>query len=51
MATIEEWLGAIGLEQYIDKFLEEGYDDMLVIPELTEQDLEEMGIKKGMIYL
>jgi hypothetical protein len=47
MASIKEWLAAIQCEQYADTFIENGYDDVSVIKDLTEDELVSMGVKKG----
>eukprot|EP01083_Nonionella_stella_P118193 352813_1 len=47
-ATVKSWLTReVELPQYIDLFLEEGYDEMdIIVKTVTEQDLLEIGIKK-----
>eukprot|EP01083_Nonionella_stella_P221357 790908_1 len=47
-AEVEQWLTReVGLSQYIDLFMEEGYDEMdVIVQTVTEQDLLEIGIKK-----
>jgi predicted ATPase/class 3 adenylate cyclase len=43
---IEGWLGTIGLEQYGQIFRDNGID-VSVLPDLTEQDLEKLGVLLG----
>ncbi len=43
MAGIGGWLKSIGLPEYEQEFLQEGYDDVLIVPYLTEHDLAIMG--------
>src|SRR6266480_6795628 len=46
MQTIAEWLGSIGLSEYTRSFLE-NYIDPSVLPDLTDQDLKELGVPLG----
>lgn len=41
-----EWLSAIGLPQYHKKLLENGYDSINIVRDLTWEDLQEIGITK-----
>ena len=43
----EEWLSSIGMMQYWPQFDEEGYDEWETVITLKDEDLEDMGIKKG----
>ena len=45
-ADIMTWLKLIGLDQYIPNFLDEGFDDMEFVQDLTVEDLERIEIKK-----
>src|SRR5262245_35795181 len=46
MPDITEWLGEIGLGQYVPAFLENDID-LEIISELTEADLEKLGLSLG----
>lgn len=39
-----EWLSAIGLPQYHKKLVDNGYDSITFISEITWEDLQEIGI-------
>ncbi|XP_076837894.1 caskin-2 isoform X2 [Brachyhypopomus gauderio] len=45
-ADLGEWLSAIGLPQYHKKLLENGYDSINIVRDLTWEDLQEIGITK-----
>lgn len=38
--TVEEWLKALHLEEYLDKFLENGFDDMSRVRKIWEVELQ-----------
>src|SRR5215469_14932632 len=42
VSTIAEWLKSLGLSQYTDCFVENGID-VSVLPDLTDQDLKDLG--------
>ncbi len=44
--TVDEWLEIIGMADYKAVFEEEGYDDLAVVSELTEEDLNILRITK-----
>ena len=46
MQPISEWLRGFGLEQYAARFTENGID-LSVLPDLTDQDLETLGVVLG----
>lgn len=46
MRTITEWLASLGLPEYADRFAENGID-ISVLPDLTDQDLKEIGVLLG----
>ena len=46
MATIDEWLASLGLSEYEGRFAENGID-ISVLPDLTEQDLKDVGVLLG----
>ncbi|MGV7216857.1 adenylate/guanylate cyclase domain-containing protein, partial [Bradyrhizobium sp. UFLA05-112] len=46
MSTITEWLASLGLSEYADRFAENGID-ISVLPDLTEQDLKDIGVLLG----
>ena len=43
---IAEWLASIGLGEYAERFAENAID-FAVLPDLTEQDLKDLGVKLG----
>jgi len=46
MTAIAEWLASIGLGEYAQCFAENGID-LSVVPDLTEQDLKDLGVLLG----
>lgn len=46
MTTITEWLASLGLSEYESRFAENGID-ISVLPDLTEQDLKDVGVLLG----
>ena len=46
MADVERWLQDLGLAQYARTFVENDID-LDVLPDLSDQDLEELGISLG----
>ncbi|KAI9281994.1 hypothetical protein BY458DRAFT_498621 [Sporodiniella umbellata] len=44
---VADFLEKCGLDQYIKAFLEEGFDIMVAVQEITEEDLEAMKVKRG----
>jgi len=44
--TIAEWLASLGLSEYVQRFAE-NYVDASVLPDLTDQDLADLGIPLG----
>jgi hypothetical protein len=42
VTTITEWLASLGLSEYADRFAENGID-ISVLPDLTDQDLKDIG--------
>ncbi|KAK7166713.1 hypothetical protein R3I93_006468 [Phoxinus phoxinus] len=45
-ASLAEWLSAIGLNQYYQTLVQNGYDNMDFISDITLEDLKEIGITK-----
>ncbi|NXU59806.1 CSKI2 protein, partial [Turnix velox] len=45
-ADLMDWLSAIGLPQYHKKLVNNGYDSITIVTELTWEDLQEIGINK-----
>jgi class 3 adenylate cyclase len=43
---IEEWLEGLGLGEYASRFVENGVD-LAALPDITEQDLKELGVLLG----
>jgi len=46
MTGIPEWLASIGLDEYSQRFIDNGVD-LSVVSELTEQDLKDLGVLLG----
>jgi class 3 adenylate cyclase len=46
MTGIAEWLASIGLGEYSQRFAENGID-LSVLPDLTDQDWEKLGVLRG----
>src|SRR5262249_11376793 len=44
--TLAEWLASIGLSEYAQRFAE-NYIDSSVLPDLTDQDLKDLGVPLG----
>jgi hypothetical protein len=44
--TIAEWLASLGLSEYAQRFAD-NYIDASVLPDLTDQDLTELGVSLG----
>ena len=50
MAEISDWLAELNLEEYVENFKANGYDSLLQLSSLSEENLESMGVtKKGHI--
>lgn len=51
-SSLAEWLSAIGLNQHYQTLVQNGYDNMDFISDITLEDLKEIGITKlGMCIL
>jgi class 3 adenylate cyclase/tetratricopeptide (TPR) repeat protein len=46
VVTITEWLASLGLSEYAGRFAEHGID-ISVLPDLTDQDLKDIGVLLG----
>ena len=46
MTEVADWLKAIGLAEYAERFAQNGVD-LSVLPDLTDQDLEKLGVLLG----
>ena len=46
MRAVTEWLALLGLSEYADRFAENGID-ISVLPDLTDQDLKDIGVLLG----
>ena len=44
LQTVNKWLKAINMDQYTDNFLDKGFSTPRQILQLTEEDLEALGI-------
>lgn len=50
--SLGEWLSAIGLSQYHQVLVQNGYENIDFITDITWEDLQEIGITKlGKIYM
>jgi hypothetical protein len=47
MAELEAILAALGISQYLNGFVEQGFDSWDVILDITESDLDALGVKLG----
>ena len=46
MQSISEWLQALGLDEYV-KLFEQNKIDIDILPDLTERDLQDLGLPLG----
>jgi class 3 adenylate cyclase/predicted ATPase len=46
MTSVADWLASIGLEEYAQRFADNAID-LSVVPDLTEQDLKDLGVLLG----
>ena len=46
MSTIADWLTSLGMSEYAQRFAENGID-ISVLPDLTDQDLKDLGVLLG----
>ena len=46
MPAIREWLASLGLSEYTDSFIENRID-LSILPDLTDQDLKDLGVLLG----
>ena len=46
LTSLVDWLTSLGLPMYIDNLIEEGYDDMDIIPYLSQEHLNYASITK-----
>ena len=46
MQQISDWLGKLGMSEYVQRFVENRVD-LSVLPDLTDQDLEKLGVLLG----
>ncbi|KAL0973484.1 hypothetical protein UPYG_G00204540 [Umbra pygmaea] len=44
-SSVREWLQRLGLERYEEGLLHNGWDDLEFLSDITEEDLEEAGVK------
>ncbi|KAK3734061.1 hypothetical protein QZH41_015833, partial [Actinostola sp. cb2023] len=44
-STVEDWLRSLGLIQYTQAFLDNGYDELDICKEIGEEDLDAIGVK------
>ncbi|KAI0013355.1 hypothetical protein F4779DRAFT_388788 [Xylariaceae sp. FL0662B] len=47
MNSLEEIFGELGISQYLDPFVEQGFDSWETILDITESDLDALGVKLG----
>jgi hypothetical protein len=43
-SRVREWLSRINLERYFDQFIANGYDDLDTVENLTDEDLDAIGV-------
>ncbi|KAG0143857.1 hypothetical protein CROQUDRAFT_134744 [Cronartium quercuum f. sp. fusiforme G11] len=46
-SSVQQFLHTLGLSEYLETFLNEGFDRLHSIEAITEEDLEYMGVKRG----
>jgi class 3 adenylate cyclase len=46
MTSVADWLASIGLEEYAQRFADNAVD-LSIVPDLTEQDLKDLGVLLG----
>jgi SAM domain (Sterile alpha motif) len=46
VSTIGDWLASLGMSEHVERFTENRID-LSVLPELTDQDLEKLGVLMG----
>jgi site-specific recombinase XerD len=46
MSEVADWLSALGMSEYAERFAENRID-LSVLPDLTDQDLEKLGVVLG----
>src|SRR5690348_14531397 len=46
MSTVAEWLKSLGMSEYAQRFAENDIDES-ILPDLTEQHLEKLGVSLG----
>ena len=46
MTEVADWLDAIGMAEYVERFAQNGID-LTVLPDLTDRDLEKLGVLLG----
>ena len=44
---VRQWCADNGLGRFADKFIEQGFDTMVVLGEMENDDLEECGVQKA----
>ncbi|XP_048577704.1 SAM and SH3 domain-containing protein 1 [Nematostella vectensis] len=44
-STVEDWLRSLGLIQYTQEFLDNGYDELDICKEIGEEDLDAIGVE------
>ncbi|KXJ24427.1 Sterile alpha motif domain-containing protein 5 [Exaiptasia diaphana] len=44
-STVEDWLRSLGLIQYTQAFLDNGYDELDICKEMGEEDLDAIGVR------
>lgn len=46
-SVVETIFGELGLTQYLDAFIEQGFDAWEIILDIQESDLDALGVKLG----
>ena len=44
---VKIWMGSINMEEYIERFFENGWETPAALQEMKEKDLSELGVKSG----
>ena len=42
--TVDEWLRSLGLLNYVQAFIDNGYDDLDICKQIGDEDLDAIGV-------
>ena len=45
--AVKEWLSSLGLGQYAEAFIDNGYDDMVMCHSLNDEDIDAIGVESA----